>query len=100
MIWEHREFDLERKIEELEKQQNDIADAAKRVNHRKKKKLFQHFSFQFEEAIGNYPDPSLPVSHQLEQALKIIRDNIHLLMEAKIQQQLIGKVLFYCVTLH
>lgn len=49
-------------------------------------------SFQFEEAIGNYPDPSLPVAHQLEQALNIIRDNIHLLMEAKIQHQLVEKV--------
>ncbi|CAF1295830.1 unnamed protein product, partial [Adineta ricciae] len=42
-------------------------------------------------AIGNYPDPSLPVAHQLEQALTIIRDNIHLLMEAKIQHQLVEK---------
>ncbi len=31
LIWEHRELDMERKIEQLEKQQNDIADAAKRV---------------------------------------------------------------------
>ena len=42
--------------------------------------------------MGNYPDPSLPVAHQLEQALTIIRENIHLLMEAKVQHQLIGKV--------
>ncbi|CAF0721783.1 unnamed protein product [Adineta steineri] len=75
LIWEHRELDMERKIDQLEKQQNDIANAAKR----------------FEEAIGNYPDPSLPVAHQLEQALTIIRDNIHLLMEAKIQHQLVDK---------
>ncbi|CAF4517326.1 unnamed protein product, partial [Rotaria magnacalcarata] len=46
---------------------------------------------RFEEASGNYPDPSLPVAHQLEQALRIIRENIHLLMEAKIQNQLVGK---------
>ncbi len=50
------------------------------------------FSLKFEEAIGNYPDPSLPVAHQLEQALTIIRENIHLLMEAKVQHQLIEKV--------
>jgi len=31
LIWEHRELDLERKIDELEKQQNSIADAARRV---------------------------------------------------------------------
>ncbi|CAF3440860.1 unnamed protein product [Rotaria sp. Silwood1] len=75
LIWEHRELEMERKIDQLEKQQNDIADAAKR----------------FEEAIGNYPDPSLPVAHQLEQALRIIRENIHLLMEAKVQHQLVEK---------
>ncbi|CAF4755541.1 unnamed protein product, partial [Rotaria magnacalcarata] len=45
---------MERKIDQLEKEHNDIADAAKR----------------FEEASGNYPDPSLPVAHQLEQALR------------------------------
>jgi predicted nucleic acid-binding Zn-ribbon protein len=31
LIWEHREVEMERKIEQLERQQNDIADAAKRV---------------------------------------------------------------------
>ncbi|CAF3484271.1 unnamed protein product [Rotaria socialis] len=75
LIWEHRELEMERKIDQLEKEHNDIADAAKR----------------FEEASGNYPDPSLPVAHQLEQALRIIRENIHLLMEAKVQNQLVGK---------
>lgn len=54
--------------------------------------IFESFSLQFEEAMGSYPDPSLPVSHQLEQALKIIHENIHLLMEAKIQHQLVEKV--------
>lgn len=31
LIWEHREMDLEKKIDQLEKQQTDIAHAAKRV---------------------------------------------------------------------
>ncbi|CAF0798448.1 unnamed protein product [Didymodactylos carnosus] len=75
LLWEHRELEMERKIERLEKQQTDIADAAKR----------------FEEAMGNYPDPSLPVAHQLEQALSIIRDHCQLLMEAKVQNQLVQK---------
>lgn len=86
---------MERKIDQLEKQQNDIANAAKRVISRSLSLIAQRTRsvfIQFEEAIGNYPDPSLPVAHQLEQALRIIRDNINLLMEAKIQHQLVEKV--------
>ena len=90
-------MDMERKIDQLEKQQNDIAGAAKRVSigsltsppHLKTRPS----RIQFEEAIGHYPDPSLPVAHQLEQALNIIRENIQLLMEAKLQHQLVGKVI-------
>lgn len=41
LIWEHRELDLERKIDELEKQQNSIADAARRVRYH------QSYSFFF-----------------------------------------------------
>ena len=99
-------MDMERKIDQLEKQQNDIAGAAKRVSlnslplaspsHRNTR--FPRI--QFEEAIGHYPDPSLPVAHQLEQALNIIRENIQLLMEAKLQHQLVGKVIERVRVLH
>jgi hypothetical protein len=37
------------------------------------------------------PDPSLPISNQLEQAMDIIRNHIKLLAEAKIQSDLSRK---------
>jgi len=72
LIWEAREADLERTCTALRHQQQQI----------------ENLALNFEELSGNMPDPSMPVSGQLDQALTIIRSHVRLLAEAKIQSDL------------
>ena len=75
LIWEHREADLERKIDHLRKQHQ----------------MIESLAISFEEISGNMPDPSLPIANQLDQAMNIIRSHIKLLAEAKVQADLSKK---------
>jgi len=72
VVWEAREADLERTCATLRNQQQQI----------------ENLALNFEELSGNMPDPSMPVSGQLDQALTIIRSHVRLLAEAKIQSDL------------
>ncbi|KAJ8031477.1 hypothetical protein HOLleu_24675 [Holothuria leucospilota] len=67
LLWEHREAELERMIDSLERQQKQMADAA----------------MKFEEATGSLPDPSLPVASQLEHAIRTIKIHIKTILDFK-----------------
>ena len=75
LVWEHREADLERTVENLKKQHD----------------MIENLALNFEEISGNMPDHSLPIAGQLDQAMNIIRSHVKLLAEAKIQSDLSKK---------
>ncbi|XP_077195096.1 centrosomal protein of 290 kDa isoform X2 [Paroedura picta] len=65
MAWDQREVELERQLDRYERQQNDILSTAQK----------------FEEAMGSVPDPDLPLSHQLDQALRKSREHVRTILE-------------------
>uniref|UniRef100_A0A6Q2YD43 Centrosomal protein of 290kDa coiled-coil region domain-containing protein n=1 Tax=Esox lucius TaxID=8010 RepID=A0A6Q2YD43_ESOLU len=65
LSWDHREVELERQLDLYEKQQNQIIGSAQK----------------FEEATGTLPDPSLPVAHQLDFALRKIKEHVRTILE-------------------
>ncbi|XP_071826754.1 centrosomal protein of 290 kDa-like isoform X2 [Apostichopus japonicus] len=77
LLWEHREAELERMIDSLERQQKQMADAAHR----------------FEEATGSLPDPSLPVASQLEHAIRTIKIHIKTILDFKEEKKQYDKKL-------
>ncbi|KAJ7329890.1 hypothetical protein JRQ81_016064 [Phrynocephalus forsythii] len=65
MAWEQREVVLERQLDVYERQQKDLLSTAQK----------------FDEATGSIPDPSLPLPHQLEQAVRKIREHVRTIVE-------------------
>lgn len=76
MLWEQREVELERMIDKLEKQQEQLADAASK----------------FEEATGSIPDPNLPVANQLEMAITKIKEHIRIIVGTREENKVLKKV--------
>ena len=76
LIWEQREVELERTIDKLEKQQEQLADAAAK----------------FEEATGSIPDPNLPVANQLELAIRKIKEHIRIIVGTREENKQLKKV--------
>ncbi|CAI5785693.1 Centrosomal protein 290 [Podarcis lilfordi] len=67
LAWEQREVELERQLDTYDRQQKDIIRTAQK----------------FDEATGSVPDPSLPLAHQLEQALRKIREHVRTILEVQ-----------------
>ncbi|XP_077790920.1 centrosomal protein of 290 kDa isoform X12 [Podarcis muralis] len=67
LAWEQREVELERQLDTYDRQQKDIIRTAQK----------------FDEATGSIPDPSLPLAHQLEQALRKIREHVRTILEVQ-----------------
>ncbi|XP_044311124.1 centrosomal protein of 290 kDa isoform X4 [Varanus komodoensis] len=65
IAWDQREVELERQLDIYDRQQKDILSTA----------------LKFDEATGSVPDPDLPIPHQLEQALRKIREHIRTILE-------------------
>ncbi|XP_063165029.1 centrosomal protein of 290 kDa [Candoia aspera] len=65
MAWDKREVELERQLDIYDSQKQDILNTAQKFN----------------EAAGTVPDPSLPLPHQLEQALKTGREQSRTILE-------------------
>ena len=76
LLWEQREVELERMVDKLEKQQEQLADAAAK----------------FEEATGSIPDPNLPVANQLELAIRKIKEHIRIIVGTREENKLLKKV--------
>ncbi|XP_071791224.1 centrosomal protein of 290 kDa-like [Asterias amurensis] len=77
LLWEQREVELERMIDSLERQQKEMANAALR----------------FEEATGSLPDPSLPISSQLEHAIRSIKNHIKTILDVRAENKTLQKKL-------
>lgn len=75
LLWEQREVELERTIDKLEKQQEQVADAAAK----------------FEEATGSIPDPDLPVANQLEMAIRNIKEHIRIIVGTREESRALKK---------
>ncbi|XP_055047695.2 centrosomal protein of 290 kDa isoform X3 [Misgurnus anguillicaudatus] len=67
LIWDQREVELERQLGTYEKQQNEILSTAQK----------------FEEAAGSLPDPDQPLAHQLDCALRKIKEHVRIILETK-----------------
>ncbi|KAK6317889.1 hypothetical protein J4Q44_G00111800 [Coregonus suidteri] len=67
LSWDQREVELERQLDLYEKQQNQIIGSAQK----------------FEEATGALPDPSLPLAHQLDFALRKIKEHVRTILETQ-----------------
>ncbi|KAM6302193.1 centrosomal protein of 290 kDa isoform 5-T5 [Podargus strigoides] len=67
MAWDQREVELQRQLDLYDHQQNEILSTA----------------LKLEEATGSVPDPSLPLSQQLELALRKIREHIRTILETR-----------------
>ncbi|NXM75645.1 CE290 protein, partial [Serilophus lunatus] len=67
MAWDQREVELQRQLDLYDHQQNEILSTALKV----------------EEATGSVPDSSLPVSQQLELALRKIQEHSRTILETR-----------------
>ncbi|XP_067293286.1 centrosomal protein of 290 kDa isoform X2 [Pseudorasbora parva] len=67
LIWDQREVQLERQLDSYEKQKDEILSTAQK----------------FEEATGSLPDPSQPLAHQLDYALRKIKEHVRTILETK-----------------
>uniref|UniRef100_A0A8C5SU49 Centrosomal protein 290 n=1 Tax=Laticauda laticaudata TaxID=8630 RepID=A0A8C5SU49_LATLA len=65
MAWDKREVELERQLDIYDSQKQNILSTAQKFN----------------EAAGTVPDPSLTLPHQLEQALKTVREQSRIILE-------------------
>ncbi|ETE69450.1 Centrosomal protein, partial [Ophiophagus hannah] len=65
MAWDKREVELERQLDIYDSQKQNILSTAQKFN----------------EAAGTVPDPSLTLPHQLEQALKTVREQSRTILE-------------------
>ncbi|XP_030844428.1 centrosomal protein of 290 kDa isoform X5 [Strongylocentrotus purpuratus] len=77
LLWEQREAELERMIDNLERQQREIADAA----------------VKFEEVTGSLPDPSLPVANQLEYSIRTIKTHVKTILDSRAEIKTLHKKL-------
>ncbi|XP_054845400.1 centrosomal protein of 290 kDa [Eublepharis macularius] len=64
MAWDQREVELERQIDIYDRRQNEILSTTQK----------------FDEATGTIPDPDLPLPHQLDQALRKIREHVRTIL--------------------
>ncbi|XP_031445493.1 centrosomal protein of 290 kDa isoform X3 [Phasianus colchicus] len=67
MAWDQRELELQRQLDVYDQQQNEILSTA----------------LKCEEATGSVPDPSLPLSQQLELALRKIQEHVRIIVETR-----------------
>uniref|UniRef100_UPI0037E88129 centrosomal protein of 290 kDa isoform X2 n=1 Tax=Semicossyphus pulcher TaxID=241346 RepID=UPI0037E88129 len=67
LAWDQREVELERKVDQYEKHQNELLSSAEK----------------YEDGTGSLPDPSLPVAHQLEFALGKIRAHVRTILDTQ-----------------
>ncbi|NXU95066.1 CE290 protein, partial [Xiphorhynchus elegans] len=67
MAWDQRELELQRQLDLYDHQQNEILSTA----------------LKLEEATGSVPDPSLPITQQLELALRKIQEHIRTILETR-----------------
>ncbi|XP_026554932.1 centrosomal protein of 290 kDa [Pseudonaja textilis] len=65
MAWDKREVELERQLDIYDSQKQNLLSTAQKFN----------------EAAGTLPDPSLTLPHQLEQALKTVREQSRTILE-------------------
>ncbi|XP_048357510.1 centrosomal protein of 290 kDa [Sphaerodactylus townsendi] len=65
MAWDQREVELERQLNIYDRRQNDILSTA----------------LKFDEAMGSVPDTDLPLPHQLDQALRKIKEHVRTILE-------------------
>ncbi|XP_061195068.1 centrosomal protein of 290 kDa-like isoform X3 [Saccostrea echinata] len=73
--WEHREVELERTLQKMESQAEQIAGAASK----------------FEQALGSLPDSKLPVANQLEQAITTIKSNVKVILDIQGENKVLKK---------
>ncbi|KAL4656788.1 centrosomal protein of 290 kDa-like [Arapaima gigas] len=67
LSWDQREVELERQLDVYEKQHNEIVSTAQKL----------------EEATGSVPDPSMPLAHQLDVALRKIKEHVRTILETQ-----------------
>ncbi|XP_069574738.1 centrosomal protein of 290 kDa isoform X2 [Brachyistius frenatus] len=67
LVWDQREVELERQLDQYEKHQSEILSSA----------------HKFEEAAGSLPDPTLPLAHQLEFALSKIKEHVCTILDTQ-----------------
>ncbi|NWY65941.1 CE290 protein, partial [Erithacus rubecula] len=67
MVWDQREVELQRQLDQYDHQQTEILSTAVKL----------------EEATGSVPDPSLPIPQQLELALRKIQEHIRTILETR-----------------
>ncbi|KAI3371006.1 hypothetical protein L3Q82_023650 [Scortum barcoo] len=67
LVWDQREVELERQLDQFEKHQSEILSSAEKYG----------------DGTGSLPDPSLPLAHQLEFALGKIREHVRTIMDTK-----------------
>ncbi|KAM3833500.1 centrosomal protein of 290 kDa isoform 2-T2 [Vipera latastei] len=68
MAWDKREVELEHQLDIYDSQKQDILSTAQKFN----------------ETAGTVPDTSLPLPHQLEQALKTVREQSRSILEMQV----------------
>ncbi|NWS75767.1 CE290 protein, partial [Crotophaga sulcirostris] len=67
MAWDQREVELQRQLDQYDHQQNEILNT----------------TLKREEATGSVPDPSLPLSQQLDLALRKIQEHTRTVLETR-----------------
>ncbi|NWT97533.1 CE290 protein, partial [Urocynchramus pylzowi] len=67
IAWDQREVELQRQLDQYDHQQTEVLSTA----------------LKFEEATGSVPDPSLPITQQLELALRKIQEHIRTILETR-----------------
>ncbi|XP_047453356.1 centrosomal protein of 290 kDa isoform X3 [Mugil cephalus] len=67
LAWDQREVELERQLDNYEKQQNEILSSAENS----------------EDGTRVLPDPTLPLAHQLEFALSKIKEHVRTIMDTQ-----------------
>ncbi|XP_062245410.1 centrosomal protein of 290 kDa isoform X2 [Platichthys flesus] len=67
LMWDQREVELQRQVDQYEKHQDEIVSSVKK----------------FDEGSGSLPDPSLPLAHQLDFALGKIREHVRTILDTQ-----------------
>ncbi|XP_034443047.1 centrosomal protein of 290 kDa isoform X2 [Hippoglossus hippoglossus] len=67
LMWDQREVELQRQVDQYEKHQDEIVSSVKK----------------FDEGTGSLPDPSLPLAHQLDFALGKIREHVRTILDTQ-----------------
>ncbi|XP_042323118.1 centrosomal protein of 290 kDa isoform X6 [Sceloporus undulatus] len=68
MAWDQREVELERQLDIYDHQQRDLLSTAHKLD----------------ETTGSFPDPSLSLPHQLEQAIRKVREHVRTILEMQV----------------